>query len=271
MPQCPECGAGLPAEAKFCGRCGAAVPASGPDQDLTTPATFASPSPPLPAPQPLAPPPAPPTAPPAQPAAPPAGPGQQWGAGPPAQPWQAQQWGAGPAPAQPWGAGSQQWGTTGPVPPYPGAVAPQGGTSSQAVASGIMAIVAALGIVAACALPVQTHTNTFGFGAGSGSISLFKQLGNATLWWYLVEPIGVAVLALAAGIILMASHSRVVSIAAAGILLGFGVQTVFLFLGYWRGFGAGQHSGPAGVVGLLAGLLLAAAGAVAVASAAQRT
>jgi hypothetical protein len=266
MPQCPECSAGLPAEAKFCGRCGAAIPASGPDQDLTTPVAFVSPSPPLPSPQPAVPPPA-------QPTAPPAGPGQQWGAGP-AQPWQAQQapqWGAGPAPAQPWGAGGQQWGATGPVPAYPGAVAPQGGTSSQAVASGIMAIVAALGIVAACALPVQTHTNTFGFGTGNGSISLFKQLGNATLWWYLVEPIGVAVLALAAGIILMASHSRVVSIAAAGVLLGFGVQTAFLFLGYWRGFGAGQHSGPAGVVGLLAGLLLAAAGAVAVASAAKRT
>ena len=294
MPQCPECNAGLPAGAKFCGRCGAAVPAE-PDQDLTAPVAYTPPpgppeSPPPPA-SPLPPvsppPPAQGWADPGQGAsgagqgaagqAPAAGagqqaaPGQQWGAAP-AQQWgnqPAQQWGA--RPAQQWGAGAgQQWGT-GPVPPYPGDIAPRGSASGQAIVGGIMAIVAALGVIAACVLPVQTNTSPVTFGPGNSSISLFKELGTANLWWYLVEPIGVAVIALVAGIVIMASRSRVVSLLAAGILLGFGVQTAFLFLGYWRGFGGGQHAGPAGIVGILAGLLMAGAGLVAAMAAARRT
>jgi hypothetical protein len=283
MPQCPECSAGLPAGARFCGRCGAALPASEPDQDLTTPVAYTSPPAPPASPLPPVspPPPAQGWADPGQGAsgadqgaggqAPAAGPGQQWGAGA-AQQWgnqPAQQWGTGPA--QQWGRGAgQQWGA-GPAPAYPGAIAPQDGMSSQVIAGGVMAIVAALGIIAACALPVQTSTSPVTFGPGNSSISLFKELGNANLWWYLVEPIGVAVLALAAGIVVMASHSRLVSLLTAGILLGFGIQTAFLFLGYWRGFGGGQHAGPAGIVGILAGLLMAAAGLVAALAAARRT
>jgi hypothetical protein len=247
MPQCLQCNASLPAGAKFCGRCGAAVQASEPGSPLSTPATFAAPAPP-------------PSAPPADPAwasDPTQGIGgtdqtQEWSSG------QAQQWGTGST--QQWGtAPAQQW--QAPAPAYPGAVRQQGSRSGPAIAGGIMAIVGALAIIGACALPVTT--NTFGFGSTGGSVSLFKELGTGTAWWYLVEPIGVAVLALVAGVIVMASRSRVLPVVAAGVLIGFGIQTVFLFLGYWRGFGNGEHAGPAGIVGILAGLLLAVAGLVA--------
>src|SRR5215469_4351137 len=230
MPQCLQCNAGLPAGAKFCGRCGAAVQASEQGSPLTPPAAFAPPSPP-------------PSAPRSNPI---------WAPSDPVQ---------GARPAQQWGTGQQgqQWGP--PAPAYPGAVRQQGSTSGPAIAGGVVAIVGALAIIGACALPVTT--NTFGLGGTSSSISLFKELGTGTAWWYLVEPIGVAVLALVAGVIVMVSRSRLLPVVAAGVLIGFGIQTVFLFLGYWRGFGNGEHAGPAGVVGILAGLLLAVAGLLA--------
>ena len=246
MPQCLQCNAGLPAGAKFCGRCGAAVQASEPSSPLTPPATFAPPSPPpaTPASNPIW------VSDPAQGAG---GTEQTAGGGP------AQQWGAGPA--QQWGAGQQgqQWGT--PAPAYPGAVPQQGSTSGPAIAGGVTAIVGALAIIGACALPVTT--TALGFGGASSSISLFKELGTGTARWYLVEPIGVAVLAVVAGVIVMVSRSRLLPVVAAGVLIGFGIQTVFLFLAYWRGFSNGEHAGPAGVVGILAGLLLVVAGLLA--------
>jgi len=240
------------------------VQASEPGSPLTAPATFASPS------QPSSPPPANP----AWASDPTQGVGgtdqaqqrgtdqaQQWGTDQ-AQQWgsgQAQQWGAGST--QQWGAGQpQQWGT--PAPAYLGVARPQGSTTSgAAITGGVIAIVGALGIIGACALPVTT--NTFGLGSNGSSISLFKELGTGTAWWYLVEPIGVAVLAVLAGVIVMVSRSRVLPVIAAGVLIGFGIQTAFLFLGYWRGFGNGAHAGPAGIVGILAGVLLIAAGVVA--------
>jgi hypothetical protein len=174
MPQCLQCNAGLRAGAKFCGRCGAAVQASEPGSPLTPPATFAPPSPP-------------PATPPSNPiwASDPAqgaggteqtaggGPAQQWGAGP-AQQWgtgqQGQQWGTGQQ-GQQWGTGqqAQQWGT--PAPAYPGAVRQQGGTSGPAIAGGVAAIVGALAIIGACALPITT--NTLGFGGTGTSVTLF--------------------------------------------------------------------------------------------------
>ena len=247
MPQCLQCNAGLPAGAKFCGRCGAAVQASEPGSPLTTPATFAPPS-------------QPPSAPRSNPI---------WVSSDPAQGTggteqtagggQAQQWGTGPT--QQWGTSQQgqQWGP--PAPAYPGAVRQQGSTSGPSIAGGVIAIVGALAIIGACALPVTT--TALGFGGASSSISLFKELGTGSAWWYLVEPIGVAVLAVVAGVIIMVSRSRLLPVVAAGVLIGFGIQTVFLFLGYWRGFGNGEHAGPAGVVGILAGLLLAVAGLLA--------
>jgi hypothetical protein len=230
-----------------------------------------------------------------------AGPAQDWSAGTAQQPGaETPQWGASPAqprdtePAQQWGGPAQpsaepaqQWGGNQwaqpqayqpPAPGYPPSAYQQAapaypapGTPFQpaeqrrrvpgpAIAGGVMAIAGALGIVGACALPVATATP--GFGSG-GSISLFKELGTAAAWWYLVEPIGVAALAIVAAVVIMAARGQVVPFAAAGILLGFGIQTAFLFLGYWRGFASGQQAGPAGVVGMLAGVLLIGAGLVA--------
>jgi hypothetical protein len=356
MPQCQECNAGLPAGAKFCGRCGAPV-ASQPDTALTMPVTPAPSAQPPAVPPPAAPPaqnwpagPAPgaadaptqrfvtpsqgpggpaqrlggpaqgPDAPtqglgaptqglggPAQglggpahrlggPAQGPGGPaqalgGQGQGMGGPAPgmgaqaqglgelgfgapapvapgppPWQARQ--GGPAPVAP---GPPQWqgGQGATARAYPQDVPQQGGTSGQAATGGVLAILGAIGIIGACALPI--YTSPSGFGGTSASFSLFKEFGNGTAWWFLVEPVGVAVLALVAGVVIMASRSRIAPLVAAGILLGFGIQTAFLFLGYWRaGFGGGAQAGPAGIVGLLSGVVLAVAGLVA-GAAARRT
>ena len=245
MPQCLQCNAGLPAGAKFCGRCGSAVQASEPGPPLTPPATYTPPSPP----------PSVPRSDPIWASDPVQGAGgtEQGAGGDPAQRW-------GSRPAQQWGGQQgQQWGT--PAPAYPVAVRQQGSMSGPAIAGGVVAIVGALAIIGACALPVTT--NALGFGGTGGSISLFKELGTGTARWYLVEPVGVAVLAVVAGVIVMVSRSRLLPVVAAGVLIGFGIQTVFLFLAYWRGFSNGEHAGPAGVVGILAGLLLVVAGLLA--------
>src|SRR5262249_56857532 len=143
---------------------------------------------------------------------------QQWGSG------QAQQWGTGST--QQWGAGQpQQWGT--PAPAYPEVARPQGSTSGAAVTGGVIAIVGALGIIGACALPVTT--NTFGLGSNGGSISLFKELGTGTAGWTLVEPIGVAGLAVLAGGLVMVNPNRGLPGLNARVLRRFRVQTPVLF------------------------------------------
>jgi hypothetical protein len=237
MPQCTQCNAGLSADAKFCGRCGAAAPrASEAASPLSAAASYPPPSSP----------PSPPSSP-----SPPTAPHPAWAAAPTQ------------GPAQAWGAGQGYAGA--PRYPAPGVPTAPRPTAGGAVAGGIMAIAGAIGTAAACWLPLSSTT-----GIGGPSVSLFKQLGNGQGWWFLVEPLGVAVLAVVAGIIVMAAHGRALPVAAAGVLLGFGIQTVFLWLGYWRGFEEGQHTGPAGIVGLLAGVLITVAGLVAGSALARR-
>jgi hypothetical protein len=167
-------------------------------------------------------------------------------------------------------ASPAQWqaGPAAPARAYPQAVPQPGAASGQAVTGGVLAILGAIGVVVACFVPVTTST---GLGLGStGSISLFDEFKHGPLKWFLVEPFGVAIIAVIAALVIMASHGRYAPVLAAGILVGFGIQTVFLFLGYWRGFSAGQQAGPAGIIGVLAGVLLAVAGLVA-GTAARRT
>jgi hypothetical protein len=130
-------------------------------------------------------------------------------------------------------------------------------SAGAAVAAGIIAIVGAAGVVAAVFLPVIKSASAFG-GPGT-SFSLFDEYKHAAARWFLVEPFGVVVVALVAAVAVMASRGRAARVAA-GVLAGIGLQTLFLFLGYWRGFASGQSSGPAGIVGILAGVALAAAG-----------
>jgi hypothetical protein len=135
------------------------------------------------------------------------------------------------------------------------------------VAAGIMAIAAALVIVAASALPyVRLATGVAGhfesmsiFNAGPGS--------NASNLWFAVEPAGVALLGIILGVLLMVIRKGSLLAVAAGMLIAFGIQTVFLFLGYTLGLDFGTNKpGVAGAIGILGGLLLAGAGVMGAAS-----
>jgi len=110
-------------------------------------------------------------------------------------------------------------------------------------------MVAAVAVCAAIALPVFYYHGT-GF-------SLANDLPAA----YSLEPIGVAILSLCAGIMMMVK----VRVSgwwwlAAGVLLAFGVQTILLFWGYQFGNSPPQTAGSAGLVGMAGGLMLVAAG-----------
>jgi hypothetical protein len=134
------------------------------------------------------------------------------------------------------------------------------------VAAGILAIVAALVIVAASVLPYIKLSSGAGhfqpmsiFNAGPGS--------NSSNLWFAVEPAGVALLGIILGVLLMVIRRGRLLAVAAGMLLAFGIQTVFLFLGYALGLDYGANKpGVGGAAGILGGLLLACAGVMAAAA-----
>jgi len=85
--------------------------------------------------------------------------------------------------------------------------------------------------------------------------------------WFAVEPVGVAVIGVAAALIIMlANRSARMRLLAAGVLVGFGLQTILLFAGYEFYVRSPNHAGPGGAVGILGGLLLLVAGLIAAAS-----
>jgi hypothetical protein len=191
-------------------------------------------------------------------------------------------------------AGPAQWAITPAAPARVGPQVPaqQGSASGQAIAGGVIAILGAIGVIVACAVPLIKGPSSVGF--GSSSVTLFNLLSHGPLKWFLAEPIGVAVLSVLAGLIIMASRTRVPPAVAAGVLIGIGIQTAALFyaihsvvsglvggivsgLGSLSGSGStgslalGIQTGPAGIVGLLGGVLLVVAGVVAAVAAARRT
>lgn len=121
------------------------------------------------------------------------------------------------------------------------------GEAGFRVAAGVVAAAGALLIIWACALPIPGWTTS----PGGLPVSIFNGLGA----WAAAEPVGVAILAICAAVLLVAA-GRVVSQRwlASGILLAFGTQTSLLFAGY------GSN------VGMLGGLMLVAAGALGVVS-----
>src|SRR5262249_45250066 len=111
-------------------------------------------------------------------------------------------------------------------------------------------------IIWACALP-DLHIPA---GNGRTSFSIFNS-GVAGDLWFAVEPVGVAVIGVAAALIIMlADRSARMRLVAGGVLIGFGIQTILLFAGYEFYVQNPDHAGPGGAVGILGGLLLLAAG-----------
>ena len=155
-----------------------------------------------------------------------------------------------------------------PAPPPWAGPAPVARVSSPDRPDGLRftaAIVTAVGailIIWACALP-DLHIPP---GNGRTSFSIFNSGGGGDLW-FAVEPVGVAVIGVAAGLIIMlANRSARMRLVAVGVLIGFGIQTILLFAGYEFYVRSPNHAGPGGAVGILGGLLLLVAGLIAAAS-----
>jgi hypothetical protein len=132
-----------------------------------------------------------------------------------------------------------------------------------ALAGGVIAIVSGLVIIVACALPYIHYTDS----QEPTTLSIFNT-GFAPSNWFAAEPVGVALIAIVVGIVLLAWSNRTARAIASGVLLAYGVQTVLLFVGYvaLAAFSSSARMGPGGPVGVLAGFLLIAAGASALAS-----
>jgi hypothetical protein len=125
----------------------------------------------------------------------------------------------------------------------------------------VMTAVAAILIVWACALPDLYVSG----GNGRTSFSIFNS-GGAGEWWFAVEPVGVAVIAVLAAVIAMAANrSARLRLLATGVLFGFGIQTVLLFAGYEFYVRSPDRAGPGGAVGILGGIVLLVAALIAAA------
>jgi hypothetical protein len=123
----------------------------------------------------------------------------------------------------------------------------------------VMTAVAAILIVWACALPDLYVSG----GSGRTSFSIFNS-GGAGEWWFAVEPVGVALIAVLAALIAMAANrSARLRLLATGVLFGFGIQTVLLFAGYEFYVRSPDRAGPGGAVGILGGIVLLVAALIA--------
>jgi hypothetical protein len=156
----------------------------------------------------------------------------------------------------------------GPVPPPVWATpAPQvrrrsGGRDRLRLTAAAATGVAGILIVWACALPDLYVSGS----SGRTSFSIFNSGGAGDLW-FAVEPVGVAVIGVLAAVIIMAANrSARLRLLAAGVLFGFGIQTVLLFAGYEFYVRSPNRAGPGGAVGIVGGIVLLVAALIAAAS-----
>ena len=124
------------------------------------------------------------------------------------------------------------------------------------MAGGVAGIVGAVLVIGACAVP-YLHT-------ADGSPSIFNP-GYPGGIWFALEPVAAVLIAITAGIVIMASSQRNLQMAAAAILLATGVQTFFSFVGY-AGFDLSttdRSAAPGSAIGILGGLCLTTGGMLA--------
>lgn len=264
--RCVNCSAEIPAGARNCTRCGVPVSAS------PTQGQYGA----LPPGGPYAGAPPAPGAPSAGAPAAPGAPGASWQQ-PPQYPGPGYPTGGLPQP------GMQQQGMHQPGMPQPGMQQPGmpgwqpggGGYVQQRapmdpalrrrrliLVSAILAFAGGVFIFVACAVPFASVS-----AAGiSQSVSVFSRgpdSGNAG--WLVLEPVFVALLAIAAGSVIMVVREGWMPTVARIALAAFGVQTFFLFLGYSLGYATtGVSVGAGGPLGMVAGVALAIAGAIGV-------
>ncbi|HMD25932.1 MAG TPA: hypothetical protein VKH61_17675, partial [Streptosporangiaceae bacterium] len=166
------------------------------------------------------------------------------------------------------GGGDQRTVAPGPGPAPPAWVMPappsrsgSGGPDRLGLTVTVLTAVAAILIVWACALPDLYVSG----GTGRTSFSIFNS-GGAGQLWFAVEPVGVAVIAVLAALVVAANRSARLRLLATGVLFGFGIQTILLFAGYEFYARSPDRTGPAGAVGILGGIVLLVAALIAAAS-----
>jgi len=162
-----------------------------------------------------------------------------------------------------WRWDGAHWVPTESIPPQAGMAPSSNPRSLAATGGGVIAMVSGLLIIVACALPFVHYTDS----QEPTSPSIFNT-GFTPSNGFAVEPVGVALIAFAAGVVLIAWTNRIGRAIGSGVLIAFGVQTVLLFLGYvaLAVFSTSAQVRPGGLVGVLAGFMLIAAGAASLAS-----
>jgi hypothetical protein len=127
----------------------------------------------------------------------------------------------------------------------------------------------ALATILACAFSIVHFYNTDG--TYSGSESLFSLSGHGAAWNW-IGLVVAAVLAVVAGVLLVASRTPWVRAGAAGVVAAFGVAVIFIFAAYQFTLGpVSNGNGPAGAekLGGFGGLLLLVAGVLGFVAAAR--
>jgi len=135
------------------------------------------------------------------------------------------------------------------------------GSNALTLGAGGVAAIAGAVMIVASALPYVYFPNTeLGIERFDWQAILYPRIPGSH--WFAAEPVGLALLAIVAGIVLVVWTSPIPRAIASGALLAYGLQTVLLFGGYT--YEAGHMTlaqlGPGGIVGILAGLLLLAGG-----------
>jgi hypothetical protein len=132
-----------------------------------------------------------------------------------------------------------------------------------ALAGGVVAILGAVVIIVACVIPFAHYTDNT-----SPSSPSIVNPGYPGALWYAVEPGGVILFAIAAGVALIALRSRISRALMTGALMAFGAQTALMFASYAGAAVAGpsEQVGPGGPIGVLGGLAIMVGGALAAAS-----
>lgn len=136
----------------------------------------------------------------------------------------------------------------------PGQQAQAGPAGPKPVAGGIAGLIGAVLLLLGCAVPFVKFS-------GQAAVSLFSGYNGAPTsetFWFAIEPGGVMAIALVISILLLVrGRPRTL---AAGMLIAFGIQTVFLFCGWVFVVYSPSKREAGGVLGLLAGVVLVLAG-----------
>lgn len=150
------------------------------------------------------------------------------------------------------GYGPRSWGS-------PAAASQARGGSPGIVVGAVISVLGAAAIIPACVVPWE------GAGAGPIAYSIFNS-GSSSGLWFAALPVGTAVLAVVA-VLVVALSKQAPRAVAAGMLMALGLATILNFVGYVGSVAAGDGTykpplGAGGFIGIVSGVLLLGGGLV---------